>query len=254
MKRSCHGARCASHPGKPLTTARLICSVRLFTQSSDRVIMFDCLPDSQSRWLFNVFGRASMTLRCALSAGISPSLPICVQPDWQAFGKGGQSSATEDLIWLAELLGCRQALHTTAVHVMVFVARGVADILAAVKRAGGMQRLAAADPDAAACLGCSLLSVVENKHRRWLPGNIKQRVERAFAALGPVMLRTAAAKLRSSAPGCLWQVHVAVRLTDAFLRGGQHSEGSAEDPLAAVQEGGMCQVCRHGHMCSMCSI
>lgn len=155
-------------------------------------------------------------------------MPVCVQPDWQAFGKGGQSPATEDLIWLAELLGCRQALHTTAVHVMVFVARGIADILAAIELAGGVQHLAAADPDAAACLCDSLLQAVSDGSRPWLPSSMRQRVEQAFAALGPSSLRDAAASLRQRIPNSPQRACYAAWLTNAYLQEAADTENMGE--------------------------
>ncbi len=140
---------------------------------------------------------------------------MCLQPDWQGFGTGDRLDATSDLIWLAELLSCRKGLHTLARHEAVFLACGAASMLAAVKLAGGVQQLAAADPDAAACLCDSLLQAVSDARRPWLPSSMCQRVEQSFAALGPSRLRDAAALVQECTPSSLQCACAAIWLTDA---------------------------------------
>lgn len=161
---------------------------------------------------------SSMTRRCGLHVGRFPHLRMCIQPDWQAFGTGDRLDATSDLIWLAELLGGRQGLHTLARHEAVFLAQGAASILAAVKLVGGVQQLAAADPYAAACLCDSLLQAISDRSRPWLPSSMRQCAEQAFAALGPSRLRDAAALVQECNPSSLQRACFAISLAEAYLQ------------------------------------
>lgn len=171
---------------------------------------------------------------------------MCVQPDWQAFGKGSITNARADLIWLAELLGCRRKSHTLDSHsrrMTVFLARGTADILAAIKLAGTAEQLTTVDPHALACLCFTLLGAVDDTHRRWLPSDMRQRVEQTFAMMGPVGLRSAAAKLHKAAPGYLQYVCMAVRLTAAFLQQNEELCEDAESRREEVENANVLQVC-----------
>ena len=160
--------------------------------------------------------------------GSFPNLQIGTHPDWRAFGKADRSTARTDLAWLARWLGCQHGLHTLVGLRSVYLARGASDILAAIELAGGVQALAAADPDAAACLCDSLLQVVSDGHRRWLPSDTRQRVERTFATLGPSTLRDAAASLRQRIPNSPQRACHAAWLTNAYLQEAADTENMGE--------------------------
>lgn len=173
--------------------------------------------------------------------------------DWQAFGKS-QTSVRPELIQLAEQLGCRSRPHLLPRLEAVSLARGAAEVLAALELAGGVQALAAADPDAAACLCRTLMDSVGKVRLSWLPSGVQDRMDRAFAALGPSVLQAAVADLRRGAPHCLQFVCVAIQLTEAFLKAKQHHEQSdgGAGSQAACAAANVQQV--DWHTCTPCTV
>lgn len=164
-----------------------------------------------------------------MHVGSLPNLQIIgIHPDWQAFGKADKSTASKDLAWLAKRMGCQHGLHTLVGHRSIFLARGASDILAAIELAGGVQALAAADPNFT-CLCDSLLHAVSDARRRWLPSDMRQRVEHTFAVLGPSSLRDAAAGLRERLPDSQQRACFAVWLTDAHLQGAADAENTVDN-------------------------
>jgi hypothetical protein len=89
-----------------------------------------------------------------------------------------------------------------------------------------VQPLAAADPDAAACLCRTLMDSVGKARLSWLPGGLQDRMDRAFAALGPSVLQAAVADLRLCAPESLEFACMAIQLVAAFLQAKEHREQS----------------------------
>ena len=167
---------------------------------------------------------------------------VGIDPHWRIFGKT-KAAAMFQLTTLAERLGCRNGLSLLDRPGAMSLARGAPDILAAAEVAGGVRAFAAADPAAAAFLCHGLMQAVGDPRRLWLPGNMRRRVEDAFAVLGPTNLKAAAAGLRDGVPGAPTCACSTIRLTHAFLQKPQEIE------VAAV----VCQVgrqprccCRHG--------
>jgi hypothetical protein len=155
-------------------------------------------------------------------------LQMSIDPQWQTFGKDKATAAAE-LIELAERLGCQHTHFDFPRHEAVSLARGAADVLAAIKLAGGVKALAAADPAAAACLCHGLMQAVCDPRRRWLPGDMRWRVEDAFAVLGPEDLGAAAAWLRVGVPGAASHACNTTHLTRAFLQKNEKLKGADEE-------------------------
>jgi hypothetical protein len=147
---------------------------------------------------------------------------MSIEPDWSAFGTS-EATAAADLIQLAEQLGCWGTYQPLQSVEALCWARGAAAILAAVEQAGGAQALAAADPDAAACICHGLLAALEI-HGDWMPSDVRRRVADAFAALEPSNLRAAAARLRSRAPGCLRGAYHAIQSIHVSLGTAEYVE------------------------------
>jgi hypothetical protein len=154
---------------------------------------------------------------CMLSAGHSADMWICILRAWQEFGRC-KATAMAELIQLAEQLGCRHKPRTLRRWEAVCLGRGAADVLAAMNLAGGAQALAAADPDAAACLCRALMVAAGDSRLSWLPAGLEAHVHRDFAALGPGALHAAIADAREGMPGALQDACYALRLIHAFLQ------------------------------------
>ena len=142
-------------------------------------------------------------------------LQVRIQPDWEAFSKSEATSATADLVRLAERLGCRdQPLALLPGCEAVGLAYGGVAILMAIEAAGGAMAFAAADQDAAICLCHGLMQAVGDARRDWLLHDVHQRAQRALAPLGPAsLLNPAAAALRAGSPGAPQLACTASRLT-----------------------------------------
>ena len=145
-----------------------------------------------------------------------------IEPDWSAFGSS-EATAAADLIQLVKQLGCWEQYQPLQSAEAVCWARGAAAILAAVEQAGGAHALAAADPDAAACICHSLLSAVHLR-RDWVPSDVRRHAKDTFAALEPSNLQAAAAGLRGRMPGSLQGAYNAIRLTHVSLGTAEYVE------------------------------
>jgi hypothetical protein len=132
----------------------------------------------------------------------------CAEPDWHTVDSS-KTAAMAQLIKLGEWLGCRDSPRALSNLKSACLQRGADVILAAVQRAGGAQALAAADPAAAISLCHGLMQ---------LPDRIFEGVELEFAALGPDLLRTAAADVHSNVPGAPQCAYNASWLANLFLQ------------------------------------
>ena len=161
-------------------------------------------------------------LDCSLNAKLSSAerfghLRVCMEPDWQAFGCS-RASASEDLIQLAERLGCRDRSQPPLPQQWaVCLARGAEAVQAALHLAGGAQTLTLADPAAAICLCYGIVQAVGDLRHSWLPTDVRERAERACALLGPDMLRHATEDLKKGIRGGAQRAYAAARLAHAFV-------------------------------------
>ena len=149
-------------------------------------------------------------------------LRVCVEPDWQAFGRiRSKASAMTDVIQLAERLGCRDRTQELPLPLpqqwAVCLARGADRLLVAIHLAGGAQQLTLADPAAASCLCYGLVQAVGDLRRSWLPAEVRQRTEHFFAMMGPDQLQHATIDMQEGMPGCAQRTYVAARLAHAWV-------------------------------------
>jgi hypothetical protein len=160
-----------------------------------------------------------------LCTGNFPHLSVCVSVTWQEFGRR-KATAGSELIELAKQLA-GQTMHTLPEVTAVMLARGAEEIVAALELAGGVLAVAKADAAAAACLARALTQAIADRRRRhWVPLVTRQRVEHAFADLGPPALRAAIADMHSNRPGALQQACVAAGLSKVFLQ----ADGTRREP------------------------
>ena len=87
--------------------------------------------------------------------------------------------------------------------------RGAAEVLAAIKVAGGADALADADPAAAMCLCHALMQEA--------PPDMRPQVAGTFTLLGPAFLAAAAADVRQGAPCSTQRACTAGMLANAFM-------------------------------------
>lgn len=154
-----------------------------------------------------------------------PHLQMLMEPDWRAFVLNTEM-ATALLIWLAEMLGCRELPRKLPGLEAAVLTRGVPTVLAAVAKIGGAAALKLIDQDAAHCLANSLMEVVYHLRSVTLTQVEADCMLLSFGALGPPMLAVAAAELRDGAPGAAVRACAAARLTQSEL--GNQSEMAAD--------------------------
>lgn len=235
------GARLVSHLGWPLRPVRPSYHVRSEYPTSHLAACMHWYETAESKTVdslspnFCSASTSSMTAFLLFGAERFPHLRLVIDQEWRTFGRD-KGTAKAELIELAEQLGCRDSQFHPARHEAVSLARGSARILAAIERAGGVQALAAADPDAAACLGCGLMLAAGDKRRRWLPSDVIRRVEEAFKSMGPGELRTAAAGIRAGVPTSLHRACVAISLTEKCLQAADGSSGPGANAEGHMQE------------------
>jgi hypothetical protein len=150
---------------------------------------------------------------------------MCIEPDWQAFGRS-KATAVADLARLLMQLGCWSQKQGLQGQESVCLARGAEAILRAVQNAGEAFVCSAGTLDAVACLGHCLLQAVGDPRRHWVHSDMRRRVRQAFVPLGEKGLRGKAGLLLQGAPDAPQRACSAVWLTQTFLQAHYDPEGA----------------------------